>query len=325
MSLSVINPMIFVQEKPWTNLGRQFENQPVSSEDMIRKADLNWTVAAAPMYSELHGQVKGYHVIYREDNNDILGVVNNARPVIVQNVETFEAIDSILGSKIDVETAAELSNGVNVFGCFLVKKQYNIFDDEIEHYYVIVNDHLKTDGKVTILNTPIRIVCQNSLATALSNNFYKMRIPITADKLTNKILADKILCHGDDAMMYLQRRADKLIKQKLSDAGFEKLMDELFPFVKVEGDSTYSKQNDKTEMIRDTFIKNCMGADNLANYAGTNWQIYNALTDFDTHYYSKVDKAYDLDFRMSKLPGLGTPAEVPKVIKFLRMADELAA
>lgn len=325
MALTGLDPLLFVQEKPWTNLGRHFESQPKSSEDIIKQADLNWTVAAAPMYSELHGQVKGYHVIYREDTNDILGVVNNSRPNIIQNTETFEAMDSILGSKVDVETAAGLSGGVNVFGCFLVRKQYNIFDDEVEHYYVILNDHLKTDGKVTVLNTPIRVVCQNSLATALTNNFYKMRIPVTADKIANQTLADKILCHGEDAMVYLQGKANKLYKQKISDSGFEKLMDELFPFVKVEGESTYSKQNERTAMIRDTFIQKCMGADNLSNYSGTHWQVYNALTDFDTHYYTKVDKAYDLDFRMSKLPGIGTPSELPKVIKFLRMADDLAA
>lgn len=325
MSRSIAEPLIFVQEMPWTNLGRHIDNAPVTSKEIIEKADLNWKVDAAQMYSEIHGEVKGYHVIYRTDNNDILGVVNNPRPQLVQNAETFEAVEPLIGKEIELETVSGLGIGNQVFGCFKIKQEYNIFDDKIEHYYVVLNDHLKVDGKVTILNTPIRVVCQNSLATALSNNYYKLRVPITADKVANQTMAEKILAHSQDAITYLERIAKKLYNQKISRDGIDKLLDELFPLVKTEYPGAFSKQNEKTEMLRETFIKDCLGADNLANVRGTNWQIYNAVTDFDTHYYSKVDKAYDLDYRMSKLPGVGTQTETSIVAKFFKIADKLAA
>ena len=320
-----IDTLIYVGERPWTNLGKHYDIAPKSSEEIVNGADMNWTVAAAPMYTELHGNVKGYHAIYREDNNDILGVVNNARPNLVQNFETFEAMDTLINKEVDVETAASLGHGEIIFGCFKIRKQYKVFDDDIDHYFVVMNEHCKVDGKITVLNTPIRVVCQNTLSAALTNNFYKLRIPITADKVANQTLAEKIMQSGEDAIWRLQKRADKMFKQKINRDNVEKLLDELFPYVKVEGDSLYNKQNETTSMIRETFLKDCMGADNLANYRGTNWQILNALVDFDQHYYKKVDKAYDLNYRMSKLPGIGTPTETSKVVKFLAMADELAA
>lgn len=320
-----IDTMIYVGERPWHNLGVHYEIAPKSSEEIIKGAHLDWTVAAVPMYTEIHGNVKGYHAIYREDNNDILGVVNNSRPIIVQNTETFESMDTLIDNQVDVETAASLGHGETIFGCFKIRQQYKVFDDDIDHYFVVMNEHCKVDGKVTILNTPIRVVCQNTLSAALTNNFYKVRIPITADKVANQTLAEKIMQSGEDAIYKLQKRADKMYKQKVSRESIEKLLDELFPYVKVDGDSLYNKQNETTNMIRETFLKDCMGADNLANYRGTNWQVLNAIIDFDQHYFKKVDKAYDLDYRMSKLPGVGTPTETSKVIKFLRMADELAA
>ena len=325
MALSFAQPLIFVQELPWTNLGRHIDTQPTSSKEIIEKADLNWEVDATKMYSEIHGEVKNYHAIYRTDNNDILGVVNHARPQLVQNAETFEAIEPLLGKELDFETVAGLGIGGQVFGCFKIRQEHNIFDDKIEHYYVVLNDHLKVDGKVTILNTPIRVVCQNSLATPLSNNYYKLRVPITSDKIANQTMAQKIFDHGKDAITYLERRAKKLYNQKVTRESIDILLDELFPLVKLEYPGAVSKQNEKMEMMRETFVKDCLGADNLGNVRGTNWQIYNAVTDFDTHYYSKVDKAYDLDYRMSKLPGVGAQTEISVVTKFLRIADKLAA
>lgn len=95
---------------------------------------------------------------------------------------------------------------------------------------------------------------------------------------------------GEDAITKLQKRADKMYKQKVSRESIEKLLDELFPYVKVGDDSIYSKQNETTSMLRETFLKDCMGSDNLANYRGTNWQVLNAIIDFDQHYFKKLIK-----------------------------------
>lgn len=319
-----IDTMLYVGETPWHNLGTHYDVAPKTSQEIIQGAKLGWEVGAAPMKTELHDKVLGYHTIYREDNNEILGVVNNARPRLVQNSETFNAFDHLIGSEIEVETAASLGIGETVFGCFKIKDQYKLVDDAVDHYFVVMNDHLKVDGKVTVLNTPVRVVCQNTLSAALSNNYYKVRIPITNDSGINYELATKILASAGAAIDQLGKKAEKMLAQKVSRESLEKVLDELFPYIQADGMSLHNKTNERVSMMRSTFLS-CMAADNLANYRGTSYQIFNALTDYTQHYFRNVDKCYDLNHRMQLLPGIGVDSEPNKVSKFLSIADKLIA
>lgn len=321
-----IQTMLYVGETPWHGLGVHYETPPKSAEEIIKGASLDWTVAATPMYTEKHSSVGNYHAIYREDNNDVLGVVNKARPIIVQNSDTFNAFDQLIDRQVDVDTAASLGLGETIFGCFKVREQYKLLDDDVDHYFVVMNEHCRVDGKVTVLNTPVRVVCQNTLSAALSNNFYKLRIPVSTDNGINSVIAGNILNSVGDAISQLRKRAEKMATQKITREHVEKVLDELFPYIKASDDSIlHSKANENTDMIRETFLRDCMGADNLANYRGTTYQVFNALTDFTQHYFKSVDKGYDLRHRMNTLPGMGVESEASKVAKFLSMADKLIA
>lgn len=321
-----IDTMMYVAETPWHNLGHKYDVAPKTSEEIIKGAELDWTVAATKMYTTEHGDVMNYHAIYREDNNTILGVVNSAYPRLVQNTESFKAFEDILGKEVDIDTAASLGKGERVFGCFKINQGYKLIDDDVDHYLVVINDHLKTDGKVTLLNTPIRVVCQNTLSHALSNNSYKVRVPIYGDSGANAEIAKKVIEGAGSCIKELDKKANNMLAQKVSRDYIEKLLDELFPYIKADGETTHSKANDIADMMRETFLSECMGADNLANYRGTQYQVFNALTDFSTHYFKSVDKAYDLNYRMSLLPGMGaTDNPSTLVTKFLKIKDKLIA
>lgn len=316
--------LIYVPETPWGSLGAQFEKAPSSSKEICDAAQLNWAVNTSKMYTDLHPEVLGYHAVYREDNNQILGVVNNKFPKLVQNADTFNQVENLIGDSIDLETAGQLSNGVNVFGCFKVQDSCKILDDDIDQYFVVLNEHLKTDGKITVLYTPIRVVCQNTLSAALTNNAYKIRIPVSTDSGINKTLAEKIFEQYKNITSQLSAKCKKLYDTKLNKDQVSKVLDELFPYVLVS-DGQHSQQNENTEIIRNTFVENCLGADNLGNVRGTALQVFNALTDFTQHYFKNVDKAYDLDYRMKMLPGMSSDSETIKVQKFLKMLPKLVA
>lgn len=321
-----LDTMLYVKETPWKGLGTQYDSQPVDSQDLVEKAKLTWTVNHTPMITELHNHVPNYNAIYREDNNEILGVVNKSTPILVQNSEMFLAFDYLLGKSVDVETASSFDRGKTVFGSFKIREQYKLLDDDIDHYFVVVNDHLKVDGRVSVLNTPVRIVCQNTLELAMHKNFYHLRVPIGLDASVNRSVSQTIINSVGDAILNMQKRAEEMYSKKIDRRYVDKLLDELFPYPKVDDDTVlHSKAMESVEILRDTFITQCMDADNLDNYRGTQWQVYNALTDFTQHYYKKADHAYDLSYRMKKLSGVGTPAEPNKVVKFLQIADKLAA
>lgn len=322
-----IDTMMYVGETPWHGLGAHYEKAPKTSEEIIEGAKLGWTVSSEQMYTEKFGKVPDYHLICRDDTNSPLGVVKQRRVSIVQNSDTFRTVDSMLGGDLDFDTAASLAGGEKVFGCFKIQGRYKLLDDDIDHYFVILNEHLKPDGKVTVLNTPVRVVCQNTLSAALNNNLYRLRVPITTDEGVNNDLVGKLLQSVDSAITHLQKSAEKMFSEKITRDSVELLLDELFPTVgdPTNPESLMSKQNLRIQMMRETFLSECMGADNLQNYRGSNLQIFHALTDFTQHHFAKVDKAYDLDYRMKLLPGMSSDSPANMVTKFLKIRNKLIA
>lgn len=321
-----IDTMMYVGSTPWHSLGTDMtDNPPTTSEDIIRCASLGWNVNHASMNTEIHGSVPGWYAVYREDNNSILGVVHKANPVHVQNSASFHAIDNLLGKEIDVETAASLGRGETVFGCFKIRTQYKLIDDDIDHYFVVVNDHLKCDGKVTVLNTPVRVVCQNTLSEALNKNLYKLRVPITSDSSINSVLATNLINSVDSAIGNLQRTAESLVSKKIDESYVNRMLDVMFPYQIIDGVPAPTKANEAISVTRNSFLSDCMGADNIANYRGTQYQCFMALTDWSQHYFKSADKAYDINYRMKSIPGIYATAEISKAAKFLSIADKLAA
>lgn len=321
-----LDTLLYVKETPWKGLGTSFETQPTTAEEIVKKAQLDWVVMFLPMMTELHPTVDNYKAIYREDNNQVLGVVNNRNPVIVQNADMFNAFNYLLGKNVDAETASVFDSGRYTFGTFKVNEPYKILDDEVDHYFVVVNDHLKPDGKISVMNTPVRVVCQNAIESAIRKSFYHLRVPITGDASIDKSVSYTIIDSATDAMLDLQKRAEEMVRKKIDRTYLDKILDELFPFTQADDDSIlHSKANEGVEIVRETFISQCLHAENLMNYHGTQWAMYNAVVDFHQHYIKNVSKAYDLGYRMKKLTGVGVPTEVNTVAKYLQVADKLLA
>lgn len=323
-----IDTMIYVKETPWHGLGHRYEVAPETPEEIIAGAELGWEVGALPMFTEKHNKVFNYNAIYRKDNDHILGVVNKSQIYHVQNTSMFNAFGGIIGKAVTTETAASLGSGAQVFGCFRISDQYKVLDDDVEHYFVVLNEHLRCDGKITILNTPIRVVCQNTLIAALEQNTAKIRIPVSADQNINEAVAMKIIKSADNALVALNKKAEKLYNQKVDKKWVEKLLDEIFPYIEVkEGDtSTHDKANERITLMRDTLVNDCFGADNLGNYRGTKWQITNGILDFGQHYYLNIDKTYDLNYRMGSVLGSSDTTQPVGIIKkALQVVNKMAA
>lgn len=315
-----IDSMIYVGEKPWHNEGRLVA-QPKSARELVAAGKFDWTVGALPIFTDRHTHIKSYHAIYREDNDAVLALINKV-PTLVQNIDAFETFDYMVGDTIDVETAASLGKGENVFACYKVKSEYKIVDDAVNHYFVVVNDHTKGDGRVTVLNTPIRVVCQNTLSAALSKNTYCLRVPVSTDKASNEAAAYQILSSVDTAITKLNKRAETMLAQKVDQSYLNATMDIIFPYQTADGVLLDTKTNDTMSMKREQFIK-CMDVDNLNNYRGTRYQILQALLDFDQHYFVKLETVYDLNKRMKVIPGLSVSTEPTGAQKFLKVMDKI--
>lgn len=315
-----------IREVPWKNMGKHFDSLPVTSEDIVNQSDLNWEVGAAKMFTELHQSVPYYHAIYRTDTNDILGVANYGNPQLVQNARTFNMIEPLAGNKIDIETAGSFNGGKDVFGCFKVRDSFKILDDDIQPYFLVYNDHLKVDRKVTVLFTPIRVVCQNTLTAALGQTTMKFRVWVSDDDYTNQEIARSIFDNMAVAHDRLTGRMEYFASKQIDKITVEKVLDEFYPFERDEtGSVLMNRKNDNVQAIRDMITEDCMEADDLQNYKGTFFQLFNGFADFSQHYYKNLDNSYDINYRMRLIPTLGTGTEADKLIKLNKMAKELLA
>lgn len=119
------------------------------------------------MYAEDIGSIPGWYTVQRDDTKQVLGVISSGYPNPVANVDMFNMVDNLLGAELEFQCAGEIDHGRKVFGAFKFLNESKILDDDAETYIIIMNDHLKADSKVTVVFTPVRVVCQNMLMHAL--------------------------------------------------------------------------------------------------------------------------------------------------------------
>lgn len=314
-----MDALIHVAEVPWASLGKKLETAPTSTKEIMKELDMSWTVSSHKMSAEDIGEVYGYNTIVRDDNNRILGVVNNAYPRLVQNENMFNMLDHLMGDDLSFECGGELQNGVKVFGCFKLKRDNKILGDDCETYMIVLNEHTRCDQKVSIIFTPVRVVCQNMLSYAIGKNSYMCRMPVTDDIGMNRDLAYSVIENAENSILLTNRKAEQLAKGKVTSDHFEQFLDDMFPFQKDNtGDVLDTKANESTEMLRETFTIDCMQAPNLSNFEGTGYQLYMAMADFEQHYYKSVNSAYDLTKRMMNVPSVLTPSEPSRLAKTMK-------
>ena len=95
----------------WENLGPTFDNPSTSSQEISTRARMDYDVSAHVMYDDQSQSILGYHSIYRDDTKQLLGVVNNRFPKVVQNRDAFVAFEPLMQSgQISIDTAMDLNN-----------------------------------------------------------------------------------------------------------------------------------------------------------------------------------------------------------------------
>ena len=110
----------------------------------------------------------------REDNGNILGVVGSTYGV-VSNADSMAFFNHILNGDISsstekavIETAGILDGGGRFYITAKMNSNIRIDGDnsDIEDYLLLTNAH-DGSGSVSVLFTPIRVICQNTLNAAL--------------------------------------------------------------------------------------------------------------------------------------------------------------
>lgn len=266
----------------WHGLGTVFETEITDYREMLRMGGLdNWNVRKVALMTETRIPVPGAYATVRDTVNaegvsvTPMGVVGE-RYETMQNETAFSILQS-LSDGASWETAGALGTGAKVFGSLAFSREI-VLDptgvaDVIKSYALCVNSHDGT-SPFRFLETPTRVVCQNTLNIALkgAKNVVSIRHTATAEDRARQ--AAEIMRSQRVYMDAFETEAKALFEAKVSDKQYENLFTSFFPKPEVDVKGALTKWENK----RGLFMQAWNGKPN-AGIKGTAWGAFNALTE----------------------------------------------
>lgn len=261
--------MMSAKVKPWHGIGTVVKEAPTSDE-AIKIAHLDWKINQIPVMAN-GVEIPNYFANVRSDTNEALGVVKG-RYKVIQNTEAFDFVDGIIQNKevkCRYETAGSLFNGRKIF--LLVKLPNKLLlGDKVENYLFFTNSH---DGSsaLTAGITNVRVVCNNTLQMALKGAPRTWTCRHTESILSKKAQAQQTLGLAVTYMDNMDKVAEELAQKKINE---EKFFRKLFE----KNNFSLCEKNIEQVIERMHIIYN--EKDDLQNFRGTAWGMYNAVADY---------------------------------------------
>lgn len=263
-----------------------------TSTEALELGGLNWNVLQSPVYFN-NGLAmvphSGDKVNYRSDTKDVLGIVSDSYKIL-QNKDAFRFLDSVVGVAEAMYTnVGSFKNGARVYIQAKLPGMIRFDDggeDVGEKFLTFVTSH---DGSlpVSVMFTPVRIVCQNTLLMALRNNVRKSSVRHTLNLAIGLSSARETLGILNNQFTLLEDVSRKLthvtfeaknIPQLLTKAG-------MIPAVTNQEASTRAKN-----IIDEVTQRFHVGAGaNLQSARGTAWGAYNAVVEYVDHFRGSND------------------------------------
>tara|TARA_R100001530_G_scaffold954_2_gene1672 strand:- start:3497 stop:4510 length:1014 start_codon:yes stop_codon:yes gene_type:complete len=292
--VAAVETMAYAGDVPWHGLGAKV-NDTMTPEEMLEAAQLNWTVSKRPAYT-LNAPdwtddvgllpAVGHHFIVRDTDNSVLSACGEDY-IPFQNADTFKFFKKFVSNgKMKMETAGSLKDGQDIWGLAKLEVAFDLpGGDKVEGYLLIDSPHVS--GKaLTIMFTPIRVVCCNTLALALNTDGKRFRV-LHLQAWDDEIMraAEEALGISGAQMTEFQEQATFLSSKRAQPIDVQKFIAELFqPSLLVER-SKLNVANDiplidefnrTAEQVHDA-IALSPGAD-LRSAKGTWWGALNGVT-----------------------------------------------
>ena len=165
----------------WVRGGTAVE--ATSAASAATQAGLNWTVRTgelkgilSPLSIDENGVTPATYVdihkkqaIIREDNNTVIGIVGN-KYKMVQNMEVFNALDTLVDSGDARYTAAgEFNGGSNIWMLLELPQGIEVANDPHTAFLLVKTSH---DGSSSVVIKPVieRLFCANQVNGLISNS-----------------------------------------------------------------------------------------------------------------------------------------------------------
>jgi phage/plasmid-like protein (TIGR03299 family) len=264
-----------------------------STETVMVAAKLNWNVDLGPIMVA-GKEVEGYFAVLRSDTQDALGVVQS-RYKLIQNREIFEFADAIKNNsnaQASYDVAGALFKGKKVF-VTLSLPQANFLGDDYQPYLFVYSSH---DGSSSFKAgiTNVRLTCTNLITVMLSKakRVWAIRHSSNAQSSIKEAVNSFILAATYQEAFGVW--AENMATSKVNAAKMVKL---IFPYPPV----VTKKTIENVDQTRDAVLGIAEKKDDLQNFRGTAFGVYQAVADWSSHREPKrktpsYDQRHDKDF-----------------------------
>jgi phage/plasmid-like protein (TIGR03299 family) len=280
----------------WHGLGLVLPG-PCSAREGFALAQADWSVISSPIFNGNLEPIEGFQQLTRSDSGAHLAVHPDSYRII-QNEELLRVAEAF-EAHASLSAVCVLRGGARVtFSMEITDCAADILpSDEVRAYLVGVTSH---DGRIAfqVLFSPVRVVCQNTLAQALG-------IAASGDavhrvKIRHTLNADQLI-RGIPQLVDLQRRQfsggvaelKAMAAQPCRMADFRQYVSTVFAD-QLTGTTNQERGNPASarpkvledlpqwEILCRKFDGGAIGA-GIPGVSGTVWGAYNAITEFLTH------------------------------------------
>lgn len=171
-----------LHKSAWVKAGKAVT--ATSAAEAAKQAGLDWTVSTQPLQAYVTNEVNEYESITdyypvenkkavlkhgTDGNNSVIGVVGN-KYKLVQNIEVFNALDSLIDSgEARYAAAGEIKNGSQVWMVLELPHGVYVADDPHVAMLLVKTGH---DGSSSVVIKPIieRLFCANQINGLITGN-----------------------------------------------------------------------------------------------------------------------------------------------------------
>jgi len=294
---------VSARKPAWHQLGTVLPETFTAEEAMTLGHLGDWNVRKVPLVAALedgrmldvpHRYATVRDNPFEQGQVDVLGQVGGHYTPI-QNEEHAALLSAVADESGAVfETAGSIGGGRQVFltmrlpGHMLVGGQ-----DRVDCYLAAMNSH---DGSLpfTLLVTPIRVVCQNTLNVALKGapNTYRRRHRGGTRGIVYE--AREALDLTFDYLDAFQLQAERLINETMTQQQFEQIIAKEYGAPEDSSPQRRTRAEDRLDQMLSLFAQ----ANTQAGIRDTAWAGFNALTEWYDHF--SPTRAEDEDTRRAE-------------------------
>jgi len=284
----LVETMAYANATPWHGLGNRVSDA-LTSDEMLVAAGLDWTVSRRQIFttqtkdptSDISLTSSDYGLLVRDSDNSVFGPCGkNYLPL--QNREVFTFFDKFVkAGHMKMETAGSLDGGRQVWGLAAINQGFELpGGDEVNGYLLLSQPHVW--GKsLTIMFTPIRVVCNNTLTQALGQAGQRFSMPHVREFDADVIAkAEAALGLASNQLETFKQTAELLAKVEYDEKRVRKFIASLFQPVLLEEAEITPDQFSRTASDVFQCLHTQPGA---AMSEGSWWSALNAVTYYVDH------------------------------------------